>query len=354
MVKVAVAGGGLFGATAAIHLARAGHDVHLYEPNDVMGAASSVNQGRLHAGHHYPRSPETVAECQASLTSFRAEYGDAIIDGGEHYYAIAKEGSKVSGLEYVAFCMRHGLNFMDASPSVLNSEAIDVALSVDESRLDLHRLCGIVRRRLDEVGVTVHLEPATRALRDKYDRVIIAAYAATNDVAADLGAPVEPFQFEVIEKPIVRMPYSFHDVGIVIMDGEFCCLDPYGRTDLHVMGHVRHAIHAANVGLRAEVPRHLQDYLNCGLVVEPGHSRFHDFIEVGRQFIPALAEAVHVGSMWTVRAVLPNRDADDARPTLVREISEGVIRIFSGKLGCCVTAAREVVSMVGVEKREAA
>src|SRR5688572_9930770 len=108
-MRVAVCGGGLFGATAAIHLARAGHDVHIYEPNEIMGAASSVNQTRVHAGFHYPRSDATARECQASLASFRSEYGDAIIDQGRHYYAIAKEGSKVSGLEYVAFCMRHGL-----------------------------------------------------------------------------------------------------------------------------------------------------------------------------------------------------------------------------------------------------
>jgi D-amino-acid oxidase len=353
-MRVGVAGGGLFGCTAAIHLARAGHKVHLYEPNEIMGAASAVNQGRVHLGHHYPRSGATVAECQAALSSFRAEYGDAIIDGGRHYYAIAKEGSKVSGLDYVAFCMRHGLSFMDASPSVINQEAVSVTLSVEESRIDLHRLRAIVEGRLQEFGVTVHPEPATRPLRSTCDAIVIAAYASTNIVAFDLGARVEPFQFEVVEKPLLRMPNKFRDIGIVIMDGEFCCLDPYGTSGLHVMGHVKHAIHHANVGLDADIPRHLKDYLNCGLVVNPKHSRFEDFRKAGMEFIPGLADAEFIGSMWTVRAVLPNRDADDARPTLVSRIGENITRIFSGKLGCCVTAAREVVSMVGVAKREAA
>jgi hypothetical protein len=354
-MRVGVAGGGLFGCTSAVHLARAGHEVHLYEPNEIMGAASAVNQGRVHQGWHYPRSAATVQECQAALSSFRAEYGDAIIDGGRHYYAIAKEGSKVSGLDYVAFCMRHGLSFMDASPSVINQDAVSVTLSVEESRIDLHRLRAIVERRLEDAGVTVHLEPATRSLRSTCDAIVIAAYASTNIVAFDLGARVEPFQFEVVEKPLLRMPNKFRDIGIVIMDGEFCCLDPYGTSGLHVMGHVKHAIHHANVGLDADIPRHLKDYLNCGLVVNPKHSRFEAFRKAGMEFIPGLADADFIGSMWTVRAVLPNRDATDERPTLIRRLDNQVVSIFSGKLSTACVAAQQVTDIIGgVEKREAA
>ena len=354
-MRIAVVGGGLFGSTAAIHLARAGHEVHLYERNGLLQAASGISQFRLHQGFHYPRSPETVKECQSALASFRAEYGEAIIDGGRHYYAIAKEGSKVSGLEYVAFCMRHGLSFMDASPSVINQEAVSVTLSVEESRLDLRRLREIVEWKLAGAGVRVHLEPATGDLPARFDEIVIAAYASTNEVASILGARQELFQFEVVEKPVVRMPSSFRDVGIVIMDGEFCCIDPYGSTGLHVMGHVKHSIHHASVGFRPEIPPYLQDYLHCGLVRNPEHSRFEDFRRAGMLFIPGLAEAEHVGSMWVVRAVLPNRDADDARPTLVSRIGVGVTRIFSGKLGCACDAAKQVTDIIGgIEKREAA
>ena len=85
-MRVAVVGGGLFGATAAIYLARDGHDVHLYERSGgLLSAASSINQLRLHSGYHYPRSPETIRECQDGLASFRAEYGPAVIDAGEQY-----------------------------------------------------------------------------------------------------------------------------------------------------------------------------------------------------------------------------------------------------------------------------
>jgi D-amino-acid oxidase len=345
----------LFGATAAIHLARAGHEVHIFERSgELMSAASGINQYRLHQGHHYPRSPETVAECQAGLSSFLGEYGEAVINGGEQYYAIAKEGSNVSALQYAAFCMQAGLYLAPCRSEFVSRDAVESVFNVSEGRIDLHRLRTIIGWRLDDAGIMVHGRPADGSLRREFDRIVLAAYAATNDIAAELGAPVEPFQFEVVEKPVVRMPDQFRDVSIVILDGEFCCIDPFGRTGLHVIGHVTHAIHASNVGFWPEVPEHLAPYLNRGVVREPSGSRFREFIEAGRRFIPALGEAVYQGSMFTVRTVLPNRDATDERPTLVQALDEKVVRIFSGKLGCAVTAAEKVVSMLRVEKREAA
>ena len=360
MVKIAVVGGGLFGCTAAIYAARAGHEVHLFERSgELLSAASSINQGRAHEGFHYPRSPETVAECQAGLASFRAEYGEAIIDGGRQYYAIAKEGSKTSGVGFMAFCYANrGLHFEfadDGFDSLAAPSAVErAAFRVREGRIDADRLRKIVAWRLDDAGVQLHGRAADATLRGEFDKIIVSAYAATNEVASELGAPVEPFQFEVVEKPVVRMPPEFQGVGIVIMDGEFCCVDPFGRTGFHVMGHVSHAIHARNVGFKPEVPEHLAGYLNRGVVRNPSGSRFREFIEAGRRFIPALGHAVYQGSMFTVRAVLPNRDADDARPTMVHALDHQVVRIFSGKLGCAVTAATKVVSMLRVEKREAA
>jgi len=61
-LKIAVAGAGIYGATAAIRLRELGHQVDLFDPLGVMGAASAINQYRLHAGYHYPRSPETIHE----------------------------------------------------------------------------------------------------------------------------------------------------------------------------------------------------------------------------------------------------------------------------------------------------
>lgn len=356
-MRIAIVGGGIFGCTAAIHAARAGHDVHLFEKRgDLLGAASGINQFRLHEGYHYPRSPETIAECQAGLASFRAEYGEAIVNSGRQFYAIAREDSKTSGVGFLAACARGGLHFEHGGGEFVARDAVALVVQVKEGRIDPARLRTIVRWRLDDAGVMIHGRAASGAeLRSQFDRIVIAAYAATNDIVQDLGLPAEPYQYEVVEKPIVRLPEEFRDVGLVVMDGPMgCCLDPYGRTGLHVLGHVSHAIHATNVGLAPEVPNHLASYLNAGIVRNPSGGRFGEFITAGKSYIPGLDQASYIGSMFTIRAVLPDREATDERPTLVHRLDHQVVRIFSGKIGTAVVAAQAALGMIAERAREAA
>ena len=50
--------------------------------------------------------------------------------------------------------------------------------------------------------------------------------------------------------------------------------------------------------------------------------------------------------MFTFRTVLPNRDRDDARPTLVEKSNDKTFTIFSGKIGTCVSAADELLECI--------
>jgi hypothetical protein len=50
--------------------------------------------------------------------------------------------------------------------------------------------------------------------------------------------------------------------------------------------------------------------------------------------------------MYTVRAVLPYRDDTDERPTLVTQVDDRLIKIFSGKIPNCVEAARIACSLI--------
>lgn len=357
MARIAVVGAGIFGVTAALHLDRVGHKVDLYEKNfALLFSASACNQLRLHEGYHYPRSPETVEACRAGNKSFREEYGPAIIDGGRHLYAIASDGSKTSAEGYLTFLESVKLPYRVAScGDILNPETVDLVVEAEESRIDSARLRRLIDRRLKkESGVELHLSTTFRA-EDAYDYdfVVVAAYGLTNNVLAGLPAysqcRLDRFQFEVCEKPIVEMPEDF-DVGVVVMDGPFGCVDPYNHTPgSFVLGHVRHAIWDASVGLQAAVPYALAHYLDRGVIQRPIGTRFHMMVEDLQRFVPALADAKYLGSMFTVRTVLPNRDHDDARPTLVEWVEKDhkYLRIFSGKVGTAVDAARRVVEMVG-------
>src|SRR5208282_2018600 len=91
--KIALAGAGIYGATAAIRLAEQGHQVHLFDPLGVLRAASAINQYRVHAGYHYPRSPETIREIAEARTEFTQAFAPAIVKNCRYYYAIPKEHS---------------------------------------------------------------------------------------------------------------------------------------------------------------------------------------------------------------------------------------------------------------------
>lgn len=92
--KVAVAGAGIYGATVAIRLAEQGHDVRLSHPLGILRAASAINQYRVHAGYHYPRSLATIQETPEARAGFIRAFERAIVRNSRHYYAIPKEGSR--------------------------------------------------------------------------------------------------------------------------------------------------------------------------------------------------------------------------------------------------------------------
>ena len=76
--KIAIAGAGIYGTTAAIRLAESGHHVSLFDPLGILRAASAINQYRVHAGYHYPRSPETIRETLEVRDEFIAAFAPAM------------------------------------------------------------------------------------------------------------------------------------------------------------------------------------------------------------------------------------------------------------------------------------
>lgn len=347
-MRVAVVGGGIFGTTAAIHAARAGHTVHLVEAaTRLLSAASWVNQYRLHRGYHYPRSPETAQSCSAEQASFAEDYAEAIVTDVRHLYGVARQGSLVSAAQFVAFCRDQSLPLRPAtSPELINPVLADT-FEASEASIDPDILLRLVPQRLAESGVQVHLGVRAGApTLDAFDKIIVAAYAGNGEVLKALGHAPQTYQFEVCEKPVVNLPPQFGATDIVILDGPFMSVGPMGRTGAYVLGHVTHAIHATNVGAEADVPAALRDCLDQGTIRNPKLTNFSKFIAAGAPFIPALADAVHIGSMYTVRAVLPDREDTDERPTLVTRVGDRLITIFSGKIVNCVAAARAAVALI--------
>jgi hypothetical protein len=346
-MKIAVVGAGFFGVTIALKLAEKNYRVTLFDfKDDILTSASRTNQLRLHRGYHYPRSKDTVRSLLDSLPKFLEYYGNAAIKDYDHYYSIAKEGSKVDKDYYLDFLDYFGLEYSIVNK---NNFAIDssmeVVIKAKESLLDYHAIYEICKERLLASGVTLQLKTNfSEDMIASYDKVVNCTYSEIN--ALTPWEKRREYQFEVCEKICVQAPKNLQDVSLVVMDGPFMCIDPYGRTGKSLLGNVVHAIHTSNIGHSPIIPDYIKPYLNKGIVSVKEISNFNKFIEAGKDYIANFNRCEYFGSMFTVRAVLPYKDDSDERPTIVTKMDGNVINIFSGKIDTCVQAADEVLETI--------
>ncbi|OHA79883.1 MAG: hypothetical protein A2675_01420 [Candidatus Yonathbacteria bacterium RIFCSPHIGHO2_01_FULL_51_10] len=351
-MRIAVVGGGIYGATIAIILAEAGYSVDLIERNtSLLMEASGINQYRLHRGYHYPRSDETIIAAKSSTPLFEEMYTEAIIKDIDHFYCIARERSLTNKDTFLSVCAKHGLNAEAEMTDLVNVDMIEGSFKVEENTIDPQILKLVIEKKLGGAGVRVLLgTSADKKMLSKYDFVVLATYANLGSLTKEVTGVEQSYQYELCEKPILRLPKEFSKKSLVVMDGPFLCIDSYGSTGLFVMGHVQHAIHHSNIGVGPEIPGKFISLLNKGVVVNPAVTNIMLFLDEAKKFFPLTESAEHVGSMFTVRTVLPNLDKTDARPTLVSLVDDKVVTVFAGKIGSCVQAAQEVLSIVKKEE----
>jgi len=339
--KALVVGAGVFGLTSAIALSHNGYDVVVREKeDDLMKGASSINQYRLHKGYHYPRSIETAQECQRGLQTFKRKYESSVVNGNiQHLYSIASEDSLVSGDEYKNFLEKVGLEYYEREPM----PNCDLTIQANEELFNPEQLILSLHKKLYSSGVKVYVNSEVKSLdEEKFDVAVIATYSQINQLLDEK----KEYQFEVCEKPVVRLPKIFENLSVVVMDGPFMCLDPYVN-DSHVLGNVVHAIHETNIGTKPIVSEELKPYLNKGLIRNPKITNIDKFIESGKKYFgDEFEDLEHIGSMYTIRTVLSNREQDDSRPTLVEKINDKVYTLFSGKIDTCVDAANQLIQRI--------
>lgn len=352
-MRIAVVGGGLFGVTSAIKIARTlpSASVRLFEKSDdILTGASEINQCRLHRGYHYPRSEDTAVTCKESESKFRREYPEAVIEKYQHYYCIANEQTKTSPAEFLEHCENLDLAYEVTDLDFVRDDRIDLCVQVDEDQVDPLILREICWNRLRDEDVSVELNREIRSIEelDDYDYTVVATYSNNNNLLQSHPSLLRDYKFQLIEKPVAAMPDEFHEISIIILDGPFMGVDPFGTTGSFHLDHVVHGVTAEMVG---QVPRFEgidPSWLNSGTIEDIPESNFSKFVEHGGYFFRGMENAEHLGSKFTVRTVLPDVEATDARPTIV-DRSENVFAIFSGKLATCVTAAERVADAIGSE-----
>jgi len=350
-MRIAIVGGGIFGSTTAWLLAKNNHSVDLYEKNkDIFMAASGINQFRLHRGYHYPRSSETIDDCLKGEKIFRQVYGNCVIDEPhDHYYGVAKEKSFLSAQECFNIWDKFGLEYKVVDDiDFINKDNFQKCVKVQEAIIDPTELKETCRRKMQDYGVNLFLNNEVRS-KDlhNYDYTIVATYSLINEMLDKFPNAQKDYQFEVIEKLVFKFPDKFKDKSFVVQDGPFTCIDPLGKTGLSLMGNVVHAIHSRNIGKSPVIPKEFNSLINNGIIENPYVTNLDKFLDSAEVFFPGIKdEAIYKGSMFTIRTVLPNREHDDARPTIVEKIGDKLIVLFSGKIPTCIDASEEVLKIV--------
>jgi len=346
-MKVAVVGGGIFGVTAAFKLAEH-YKVDLFEKNDdLLKAASDVHHCRIHLGYHYPRSDVTVSEVSRAQNSFNKEFSDAIINDTENYYCISKRNSLITAEEYIEFCERHGLEFTKSSLDIIDNEQIDLCVKVKEKLYDYEKLKEICWKKLNKNNVNVLLKKeATQEILENYDFRVLCIYADFNKLLESFPESQQDFQYEVCEKVFVKLPPSFNNKSILILDGPFTSIDPVGTTGLFILGNVVHTVHQTNIGKYPYVDSKFLSLLNRGIIKDPPITNYELFIQSAAKFIPEIKKAKHFGSSFCIKAVLPYEQKTDTRPTLVNIVNDRTFTVFSGKIPTCVEVANNVISLI--------
>jgi len=349
-VDAVVVGGGFYGAALAVYLAKRGLGrIHLLEREGALLARASLhNQARVHTGYHYPRSFTTAYRSRINAPRFLHDWPQAIERRFTKLYAIARRQSHVTARQFERFCREIGAPLEQAPPalaSLFDARRIEAVYLAEEYAFDAAVLAGMAARALQDAGVAVSLRSQARQLQADGDaglRVIVSGeqgerslrtrylfnctYSALNRLA---GAPASAarLKHELTEMALVELPDPLRGLGVTVMDGPFFSLMPFPSRGLHTLSHVRYTPHLHWDDGDGSAPyERLQQY--------PRDSRYDRMQRDVIRYLPAMAGARHVDSLFEVKTVLVRNEGDDGRPILFEasRTLPGYYAILGGKI----------------------
>ena len=346
-----VIGGGFYGCSVAELLARQGQQVLLVEQEaDLMQRASYVNQARIHQGYHYPRSILTSLRSRVNFPLFTRDYASCVHDTFHKFYAIARQGSRITASQFRLFCERIGAPCRSAPRNVtalFDADRIEAVFEVTEYAFDANKLKAIMQDRLTQAGVTVLLACQARRIQPENDglvlqvryekdelalnttRIFNCSYSQINRILQDSQLPLIPLKHELTEMALIEMPDILRHFSVTVMDGPFFSVMPFPDRGCHSLSHVRYTPHNQWQESHAFNETHNRQFDNGQL-----RSRAQHMLMDARRYLPMLDECRYIDSLWEIKTVLPQSETDDSRPILFKQCDTvpGVFSIMGGKI----------------------
>jgi glycine/D-amino acid oxidase-like deaminating enzyme len=325
-----VIGGGFYGCETALEIKRLGFDriILVEREMGLLRRASFVNQARIHNGYHYPRAYGTAVRSHRNFEAFVAEYFETVMHDLEKYYAIAR-GSRVSADQFEAFCRAIGAFCQPAhrdTERLFEPGVIERVFLVRELAFDAVKLAARLRAQLDAAGIEVRLGSEARIAcvddagvsldvsgrQERAPTVFNCTYAELEGVGIDLRMRIKK---ELTEMALIAPPPQIRGRGFTVIDGPFFSTMPFPASGLHTLSHVRYTPHEASI-----TPE--------GAGLRPIKTNSVAMLRDAARYMPCLARARVVESLFEIKAVLTRSEDDDARPILVEQLTGGQ-RVFS-------------------------
>ena len=328
-MQIKIIGAGLFGCVIGYELKRAGHDVIIIEQDsDIMQRASKCNHNRLHLGYHYPRSIETAKQSLDGLVTFLTNYKDAIVSNFPNYYMIAKEGSNVSAEQYLEFCDKVNIDYIDPSAelfyndTLVNKSLIDLAIRTDEAIFDYDILKSLVKKQLK--GIDIKFNTVFDGNIDDCDYLINTTYAGINKVNKMLGVPELKIKLQDVVIPYFNMDSK--PFGVTIMDGPFCSVLPKGnKSNQFLLYSVEHSL------VKDKVMK---------------FSHIDNIYNESQKYLPFLNDVNRMG-YWRTQRALPINDNDERLSEIFTyKEHPKVINILAGKVSTCHKVGQQIRKII--------
>jgi glycine/D-amino acid oxidase-like deaminating enzyme len=346
-----VAGGGFFGSILACHLAERGARALVCERDgDLLQRASLVNQARVHNGYHYPRSILTALRSRVNFPRFVEEFAECIHSDFEAYYAVPRRYSKVTAAQFATFMRRIGAPIQPAPGKIkrlFDQNLIEDVFSVTEFAFDAVRLRQHCWNRLRERrvdvwlqttvmqarglgrGVELTVDRAGTLVRVPTARVLNCTYAETNGLVRRSGLEPLRLKHELTEMCLIEMPEPLRRIAVTVMCGPFFSVMPFPSRHLHTLSHVRYTPHCS---WRDDDSTATSAYDLFERIAKVTH--FPHMIRDASRYLPVLRDSQYVSSLWEIKSVLPQNEADDGRPILMfrHPDLDGLTSVMGGKI----------------------
>jgi D-amino-acid oxidase len=346
--KIAIVGGGIFGTTLALVLSPK-YNVTLFEiTNDVLTGATKKNQMRFHMGYHYPRSELTVKEINFSISSFLKLYGANILGKTKNFYFISNKDSKTNFKKYINFLKKNKLSYRILN-SFFQSPNISKPILTEEKTLNFFKLKKIILKFLKIKKVNIKFNTSiNKDTYANYDKFILCAYSNNNEVLKQLGyKSFKKYKFELVEKIIIKLPAIHENKSYIVLDGKFCCVDPYLDTGFHLLSDNKNSKIEIIENIFPTFKNKKSRFLKKGIIKNVKYSRFRKFINHSSAYLPFLKEAKYIGSFFVTRCIQINTEQKDHRNSVVEFYDKKkIITILSGKWNTAVFWANNIKKLI--------